>query len=314
MNAGEGKNFLTTGILLAIVATIIWSGNFIVARAVIREIPPISLAFYRWLTASLIFLPFAFKGAREEWKELKKHRWYLFWTALSGITLFNTLVYVAGHYTPAINLALIGTTSSPVMAIILAAVFLREKIEALRLLGLLICISGIILLISGGSWEKLSRFHFSEGDLWILAGAFCFASYSILVRKKPASISSRTFLLIVFVLGTVLLTPAFIWERNQSEPIHFNLSLISIILYLGLGTSVIAFLCWNEAIGRLGAARTALFGNLIPIFSTLEAVLILEEKFTVIHAISGILVITGLLIANLRKTKKEVIKTRSETV
>jgi drug/metabolite transporter (DMT)-like permease len=299
MSPSDRKNFLTLGIVLAIGATIIWSGNFIVARAVIRDIPPISLAFYRWLTASIIMLPFAYKKFRNELPELRKHGWYLFFAALSGITLFNTLVYVAGHYTPAINLALIGTTSSPVMAIILAAVFLREKIRPLRIAGLLICISGIVLLISGGSWEKLKQFHFSEGDLWILAGAFCFAAYSILVRRKPRALSPVAFLFAVFLIGTILLLPAFLWEKAISAPVVFNLQLYSIILYLGAGTSVLAFLFWNEAIARLGAARTALFGNLIPVFSTLEAVLILNEAFTIIHAVSGLLVITGLVIANL---------------
>jgi drug/metabolite transporter (DMT)-like permease len=75
-----------------------------------------------------------------------------------------------------------------------------------------------------------------------------------------------------------------------------------IILYLGLGTSVISFLCWNAAISRLGAARTALFGNLIPIFASLEAVFFLGEKISVLHLISGVVVITGLIIANLRKS------------
>ncbi|MBL0133538.1 MAG: EamA family transporter [Chitinophagaceae bacterium] len=64
------------------------------------------------------------------------------------------------------------------------------------------------------------------------------------------------------------------------------------------------FLCWNIAISRLGAARTALFGNLIPIFSSFEAVILLGEKITSIHIISGLLVIGGLLLANLSSKPK----------
>src|SRR5687767_5067270 len=105
---------LYIGIGLAVLATIIWSGNFIVARAVADEIPPISLAFYRWLTASLIMLPLAWKKFGAEKQVVLQNRKYIFWVSLSGITLFNTFVYYAGHYSPAINLALIGTTSSPV--------------------------------------------------------------------------------------------------------------------------------------------------------------------------------------------------------
>src|SRR5688572_1580736 len=105
------------GIALAILAVFIWSGNFIAARGVYKEIPPVSLAFYRWLLATLIILPFAVRQFRAEWTAVKTSWHYLFWVSLTGIALFNTFVYIGAHYTTAINLALIGTTSSPIIAI-----------------------------------------------------------------------------------------------------------------------------------------------------------------------------------------------------
>ena len=104
------------GIIVAILATIIWSGNFIVARGVINQVPPFTLAFYRWKTATIIMLPRGIQKFNAEKTIAKKHWKYFFWVALSGITLFNSLIYIAGHYSPAINLALTGTTSSPVFA------------------------------------------------------------------------------------------------------------------------------------------------------------------------------------------------------
>jgi drug/metabolite transporter (DMT)-like permease len=290
-----------TGIVFAILATIIWSGNFIVARGVIHQIPPFSIAFYRWLTASVVIFPLAIKKFTSEKTIFFKHWKYFFWVSLTGITLFNTLIYIAGHYSPAINLALIGTTSSPVFAILLAAIFLKEKIKPLRILGMIICIGGIVLLLSGGSFSRLINFHFSAGDWWVLGAAMSFAIYNTLVRKKPAHISPVNFLFIVFVFGTLLLFPFYLWEVLHSDIVSWNLNLIFIILYLGIGASVICYLLWNASITRLGSARTALFGNLIPVFSTIEAVWILNEEITVIHIISGLLVVTGLIIANLPK-------------
>ena len=291
-----------TGIVFAIVATIIWSGNFVVARGVINQIPPFSLAFYRWLTASVIIFPLAFRKFEAE-KTIVIRNWkYFFWVSLTGITFFNTLIYIAGHYSPAINLALIGTTSSPVFAVVLAAIFLKDKIKLLRIFGMAICISGIIILLSGGSLQRLINFHFSTGDLWVLAAALSFAIYNTLVRKKPAYISAVNFLFVVFSFGTLLLLPFFIWEVLNTDSIAWDWNLVFIIIYLGLGASVICYLLWNGAIARLGSPRTALFGNLIPIFSTLEAVWILNEEITLIHIISGLLVVTGLIIANLRKS------------
>jgi len=291
-----------TGIVFAILATIIWSGNFVVARGVINQIPPFSLAFYRWLTASVIIFPLAFRKFEAE-KTIVIRNWkYFFWVSLTGITFFNTLIYIAGHYSPAINLALIGTTSSPVFAVVLAAIFLKDKIKPLRIFGMVICISGIIILLSGGSLQRLINFHFSTGDLWVLAAALSFAIYNTLVRKKPAYISAVNFLFVVFSFGTLLLLPFFIWEVLNTDSIAWDWNLVFIIIYLGLGASVICYLLWNGAIARLGSPRTALFGNLIPIFSTLEAVWILNEEITLIHIISGLLVVTGLIIANLRKS------------
>ena len=263
---------LYIGIGLAVLATMIWSGNFIVARGIADRIPPISLAFYRWATASLIMLPLAWKKFSAEKQVVLQNKGYIFWIALSGITLFNTLVYFAGHYSPAINLALIGTTSSPVFSIVMAAIFLGEKITPLRIVGLLLCIAGIIYLIAQGSWERLMAFHFSDGDILILLAALAFAIYNILVRRKPAGLSPINFLFVVFTAGTLLIFPFFIWEIFNSAAVKWDMNMLLIIAYLGLGTSVISFLCWNAAISRLGAARTALFGNLIPIFATLEAV------------------------------------------
>jgi drug/metabolite transporter (DMT)-like permease len=109
-------------------------------------------------------------------------------------------------------------------------------------------------------------------------------------------------LFVIFTVGTILLLPGFIYEVVSLPAVKWDINLILIILYLGIGTSVISFLCWNEAISRLGAARTSLFGNLIPVFASLEAVFFLGEKISVLHLISGITVITGLIIANLRKS------------
>lgn len=296
-NTLKEKNNLQ-GIALAVLATLIWSGNFIVARAVYKEISPIQLAFYRWATATLLLFPFALKVCIAEWPQLKKHLPYLFWISLTGISLFNTFVYIAGHYTSAINLALIGTTSSPVFANILARIFLKEKFGIAKISGMLICIAGILVLLSKGNFQNLLNLHFSEGDAWVLLAALSFAIYNILVRKKPPVISPLNLLFSSFLLGTLLLLPFFLLEVDAGKHVTWDLPLAGVILYLGLGASIISFFIWNKSIQILGAGRTALFGNLIPIFSSLEAVIILHEQFSIVHIISMVIVLIGLVIAN----------------
>jgi drug/metabolite transporter (DMT)-like permease len=292
-----------TGIGLALLAVLIWSGNFIVARGVIHQIPPVSLAFYRWVTAAIIIYPIAHKKFVLEWKQVRQSWQYLCWSALTGIALFNTFVYIGAHYTTAINLALIGTTSSPVIAVLLAWIFLKEKIGALKLLGMILCIIGVFYLLSRGDVQNLLSLRFTRGDGWVLLAAASFAVYNTLARKKPAALSPIVYLSAIFSIGTLFLLPFYLWEMSSTTAVQWNGDLVLVILFLGIGASVISFLCWNLAISRLGAGRTALFGNLIPVFTSIEAVLFLDETFTGIHIISMALVFIGILLANLRQQR-----------
>ena len=295
----QSKN-IYIGVGLAVLAAFIWSGNFIIAKGVNKEIPPISLNFYRWLIAALIIFPFAIKQFRSQWKLVKQSGHYLFWVSLTGVALFNTFVYIGAHYTSAINLALIGTTSSPIMSVVFARIFLQEKIGWMKLAGMILCTIGVLFLLSNGNFQNLLSLHFSTGDLWMLLAAFCFAVYNTLVKKKPAGISPVNFLFVIFSFGTLMVLPFFIWEVNRSATVQWNSHLIFSILYLGLAASVICFLIWNIAIRKLGAGRTALFGNLIPVFSSMEAAIILHEDFTWIHISSMAIIFAGILLANLR--------------
>jgi drug/metabolite transporter (DMT)-like permease len=300
MSLSQLRKDQMAGMGLAVLATMVWAGNFVISKGVNQLIGPISLAFFRWSLATIIITPIAWSSFQREKQFIKANINYLFWVSLTGIALFNTCIYVSGHYTSAINMALIGTTSSPIFATIFAVVFLKERISATRLTGMILCITGILILLSKGSYEKLLSLHFGIGDLWILAAGFCFAIYSVLVRKKPATISSLHFLMLIFSMGALMLFPFFLIESWYMPKPQFTAPLIGSILYLGFGTSVVAFLCWNIALQKLGTSRTVLFGNLTPIFSTLEAVIILGEKITAVHMVSGLIVIGGLIIANVQ--------------
>lgn len=289
------------GISLAVLATFIWSGNFIIARGVIKDIPPVTLSFYRWLTATIVILPFALKYFVTELRIIKQRFFFFLLAAATGVSMFNTFVYIAGHYSSAISMAILGTCTSPIISVILARIFLKERIPALRIVGMLVCIAGILILLSNGNFQNLVSFKFTKGDWWILAAAFTFAIYNTSVRKKPASMHPVNFLFVIFMLGTIILLPFYLFELKKEGGFAFNGFNLSAILYLGIGASVICFLIWNKAIVALGSGRTALFGNLIPVFSSIEAVFLLNEKITSIHIISFILVVAGLVIANLKK-------------
>jgi len=294
------------GAVLAILACIIWSGNFIVSRYAIHLIGPISLAFFRWSVATVCILPFAYKNFMKEWPIFKQNFSYFFWMGLVGFSIYNTLIYTAGHYTSAINMSLIGSVIHPIVATLLAAVIVNEKLHWKNISGITVGFMGIVLLISKGDINNILHFRFSAGDMWMVIAGICFGTYNVFVRKKPIGISNNSFLLYLFAIGAIILMPFSIYEMNYIQPIHFNSHLFWIILYVGIGNSTIAYFLWNSAIHKLGAGKTSLFGTLIPLLSSLEAVLILNEQFNIFQAISGLIIISGIVI-NTWPSKQKVV-------
>ena len=284
------------GALLAIAASLIWSGNFIVSRYAIHLAGPISLAFFRWTVATLTMLPFAYKNFKNEIHLFKQNKTYFFLMGLIGFAIYNTLIYTAGHYTTAINMALIGSITHPIVANVLAAIVVHEKLHWKNISGIILGIIGILLLLSKGDINNITQFKFATGDLWMFAAGCCFGTYNVYVKKMPTGISANSFLLCLFAIGAIILLPFSIYEMTFVQPVVLSGQFLSIILYIGIGNSTIAYFLWNSAISKLGVGKTALFGTLIPLLSSIEAVFVLNETFTLFQAISGIIILSGIVI------------------
>ncbi|MEN9697806.1 MAG: hypothetical protein RLZ56_1227 [Bacteroidota bacterium] len=296
------------GVLLAVCSTIIWSGNFIVSRYAIHLAGPISLAFFRWTTASICMFPFAYKSLQKEWPLFKANKTYFLLMGLFGFAIYNTLIYTAGHYTTAINMALFGSTVHPIVAALLGAFLIHEKLHWKNILGILFCIIGTLYLLTKGELMNIVHFKIGTGDLWMIAAGCCFGSYNVFVRKKPMGISNKSFLLCLFVIGAILLFPAAIWEMNKVQPVVLNSHLVWAVLYIGIGNSTISYLVWSNAIQRIGAGKAALVNTLGPLLSSLEAVLFLNESFDKAQIISGFIIIIGIVINTWPSAPKPIIK------
>ena len=284
------------GALLAISSTIIWSGNFIVSRYAIHLAGPMSIALFRWITATIFMFPFAFKNLKAEWPLFKENKLYFFFMGLIGFAVYNTLIYTAGHHATAINMSLFGSTVNPIVAALLGAWIVNEKLHWKNISGILLCITGTLYLLTKGDYHNILTFQFGKGDLWMIAAGVCFGSYNVFVKKKPVGISNNSFLLCLFIIGAILLLPGALYEMKFVQPVVYNTNLLWVVLYIGIGNSTISYLIWNNAIQRIGAGKASLFLTLGPILSSLEAVVFLNESFNKAQIISGIIIITGIII------------------
>ncbi len=285
------------GVLAALGATVLWSGNFIVARGLSATVPPVQLAFWRWVVAVLVFLPFGLKGLYGERKTLLQHGFYLSITAFLGITLFNTLIYIAGGSTTAINLSLIAVTF-PVFILGFSRIFFGEPCPPKRLAGMGLVLFGVLLLLTRGNLGVLENLSFARGDLWMLLASILFAIYSLLLRHKPGDLSIGSLQLATFLLGLLFLAPAFFWERSLNPWNDWTPQILGVILYVGIGPSFLAFLLWNKAISFIGPTRAGILYYTIPLFSALLALVFLGEHLGMVHLASALLIVGGILLAN----------------
>ena len=298
------SSFVIYGYLSAIAATLFWSGNFTIARGVTENIPPVTLAFWRWTTAVLILSPFAFKALIKDWPIIKNNISYLTGTSILGVTLFNTLIYIAGHSTTAMNMSLIAITF-PVFVIIFSKFIYKESITLNKGLGILLVVAGVITLITKGEFEIIKNISFSAGDLWMLLAAITFAIYSLLIKHKPAQLGTRTFQISTFSIGLIILFPFYLWESSSTNFQIQSINQVTFysILYLGIFASLFSYILWGKAVETIGPIKSSMIYYTLPIFSGIVAYVFLGEKIEGIHMISMLLILAGVLTALYDKNK-----------
>ena len=286
-----------TGYLFALLATVVWSGNFVVARGLAGALSPVELSFWRWSIAFLTILPFAGRSLLRSLPLVRGTWGKVILMALLGITCFNTFIYQAGHTTDATNMSLLATASPIVMAAI-AHLFLRERLSRFQFFGLCGALCGVIILVSRGRLGTLLGLRFAQGDLWMLLSVFLFAVYSLMLRCRPKAFPQKAFLALLIGIGVLGLIPPLLWQAADTGLSPLDGSILSALIYRGVGASVVSFLAWSLAIERIGMVRAGIIYNSIPLFASLEATLFLGESITLPQMIGGVLIIGGICYAS----------------
>ncbi|MEU8773903.1 DMT family transporter [Streptomyces sp. NPDC048606] len=258
--------------MLALVATVVWSGSFVATRGMADTVPPVQAVFWRWVIAAVAVSPFA---ARQAWRQralIRRHIGYVALATLFGVTLYNTLVHQAGLTTSAANMGMIMAASPVIMAGY--ARLGGERLGARRTFGLLLAALGVLLLVGDGS----IGFDFGAGDLWMFAAALSFATYSALLKRKPAEIGGLAFLITTFVLGALMLAPAYAVSVTVQGAFTPTPATLGQLLYIGVFSSAVAFFAWNKAITLIGAARAGVVYYLQPVCVAGLGLLLLGEE------------------------------------
>ncbi|MEW2297407.1 DMT family transporter [Streptomyces sp. NPDC006743] len=286
---GRAPRPAVLGVALAALATVVWAGSFVTSRALHDSVPPVQHAFWRWVVALVAVAPF---GARAAWRQralVRRHLRFVLLASLLGVTVYNTLVNQAGLTTPAANMGMIMAASPVLMAVLERAGGVR--LGARRVTGLLTACAGVVLLIGGGGAAS-----FSAGDLWMIAAACSFGSYSALLRRRPAELAGAAFLFTTFLFGTVMLLPVQVASVAVQGGFDVRPGTVLPLLYVGVLSSAVAFFSWNKAISLVGPTRAGLVYYLQPVCVAVLSWALLGEAVGPLQALCMALILGGVVL------------------
>jgi len=219
--------------------------NIIVARGGVEYVPPISLAFWRWLTVFIILFPFFYNEILKNKKYIKKEFWKLFFLGSMGCGVCGAFPFIAGMSTTMANMGII-YTSSPIFIIILSVLFFKDKINFSRIAGLLLCLIGVLAIISKGKLELLINFKFTSGDLWMVGAAIGWAIYSIYLLNWKSNFSLMARFTLIALFGALSLFPFYILEEIFYFNTTFNNNFYFWVIFAAISPGIIAFTLYTR--------------------------------------------------------------------
>ena len=209
-------------------ATLFWSGNFIVGKfATLFQIPPLSLNVFRWISVWLILIPFTYKEIYNNFPAIKKNWFVISFMGIITISTFNSVVYFALNFTQVINAVLV-LAAIPAATIIFSSLMKIEKTNIFQLFGLFLSIIGIGSIISYGDVQNIIKLNFNKGDLWMIVCVISWALYSTLLKRHQFRLSQFALIQLMVSAGVLFLIPQFFYEQINSLEVNFNKAFFAI--------------------------------------------------------------------------------------
>lgn len=293
---GNGKIYF-----LMVIAALVWSGAFIAGKFAVPYVPAFTLTFLRFLIASIVLYPvmklYNRSHPEDNFRLTKKYIPLFLFNGIVGMAGYHVLFFTALKYTTAINSSIIGAMN-PIVTTIIAAIFIRQKTPPMQIAGILLSFIGVVLTITGGNLSILASFDFNRGDMFMAAAVICWASYAVMSRIKGADVPPLALTFYSFVFCTIALVPFVIWEHPWALE-KIPASAILSIVFMAVFSSVIGYMLQQIAIKKIGASKSSIFVNLVPVFSIILSVTILGEELMPVKIFTSLLIITGVCICQL---------------
>ncbi|PGX23287.1 EamA family transporter [Priestia megaterium] len=284
--------------LSLIVAAVFWGANFNVGKLAMNTMSPMSVISKRFLIAGLLMIIILYFKERPTWQMVRQNFWMYALLGFIGIFGMNALSFVGLNHTSAVNASLIMATN-PIFTIVLSAIFLREKIQIRQGIGMLVSLVGVVFVLTGGSLNKLGTI--SGGDILVLGANICWALYGVLGRryiKNSTSLATSSF---TMAAGALFLLPFISTPHVATSGREVTQAWLAIV-FMAICCSVLTYIWWNRAIAHIGASRTSIFFNLVPVVTMIIAAFT-GESIIMTQLMGAALVIIGVVITTLKSQK-----------
>jgi drug/metabolite transporter (DMT)-like permease len=278
--------------LLLTLTALCWGANAVFGRLAVGEVSPMALVTFRWLGALGLLLVFAHAQLRRDWPAIRERLLFVSAMGAVGFTAFNALFYVAAHSTTAVNIGII-QGSIPMFVLIGAFAAYRSRVGGPQVAGVLVTMLGVAIVASGGDLARVATFALNFGDVLMIAACLLYAGYTVgLSRRPPVS---------PLALFTVMAGAAF----ATSLPLALGEAALGLFqwptpegwLILALVTlfpSFLAQIFFIQGVSLIGPSRAGVFVNLVPVFASILALLVLKEPFESFQGIALGLVLAGI--------------------
>ncbi len=296
MNIDDGSQTRSRPIarayLFLLFTALCWGANAVFSRMAVGEVSPMLLVLLRWAGVLMLLVLIDRKSIGLNWTAIRPHLPFLAMMGALGYTGFNVLFYMAAYTTTAVNIGII-QGSIPVFVLLGAFLIYSDRIVPLQGVGVAVTMFGVLIVASGGDLETLTTLAFNSGDLLMLIAGLLYAGYTLGLRRFPPAPPMALF---AVMAGAALLAsiPLVFVELalNQTQwPTPKGLVIIALI---ALFPSFLAQLAFIRGVELLGPARAGIFINLVPIFASILAVLVLGESFKMFHGIALALILSGI--------------------
>jgi drug/metabolite transporter (DMT)-like permease len=287
--------------LLLSFTALCWGANAIFGRVAVGEISPMLLVTLRWLSVLILLVLFARKHLVRDWPVLRHHMLFVCLMGTLGFTAFNALFYVAAHSTSAINIGIL-QGSIPVFVLLGTFLLYQSRISRLQACGVAVTLVGVMIVASGGDLTQLKDLSINRGDFFMLLACFFYAAYSIGLSRRPSvsALGLFTAMAIVAFVASLPLLAIEIYNLGFTPPTLTGWVVVALVALL---PSFIAQIFFIHGVGLIGPGRAGVFVNLVPVFASIMAVLYLQETFEVFHAVSLSLVLGGIWLSEIGKTR-----------